>query len=42
MNVKPYDRTRWDRLQASALVLAIALAGSLPTWTIVALIGGLS
>lgn len=38
--VPPWDRTRWDRLQATALVGIIALVSSAPAWVWLALITG--
>lgn len=36
----PYDRTRWDRLQATLLVVTIAVVTSSPAWLTLSIITG--
>jgi hypothetical protein len=35
-----WDRTRWDRLQASALCTTLALITGAPVWVVAAIIAG--
>jgi hypothetical protein len=32
MTRRPYDRTRWDRLQASCIVAAVVIVTGMPLW----------
>lgn len=40
MSTTTYDRTRWDRLQATLLIAVIAAASCIPTWLGLAVLTG--
>lgn len=40
MDARIWDRTRWDRLQCTLLIGAIALVTSAPAWVVLAALTG--